>query len=126
VASACGPGVNGNPVTQLTKVINQVPALLNALISKAEHIVCLGAKYPDRCLQRKALLIKCAQSKEAQTCLEKHAILLKCLKKNPAGVAKCIAANKSADIKKLVSDLLQNTIGNPNLTGGATGSGGPP
>src|SRR5437588_6788151 len=96
-ASKCAPGVNGNPVSQLTHVINQIPALLNALLNKAEHIVCAGAKYPGRCLQRKALLIKCAKSANAQACLEKHAILLQCLKKNPGGVDKCIALNKGAD-----------------------------
>ena len=88
------------------------------------HIVCVGAKYPDRCLQRKALLIKCAKAKDAKACLEKHAILLKCLKKAPAQLQQCIVANKNADIKKLVSDLLKNTLGNGDLTSGVTGATG--
>jgi phospholipid/cholesterol/gamma-HCH transport system substrate-binding protein len=123
-AAACGAGVHGNPVTQLTNVIDQVPALLNALLTKAEHIVCTAAKYPDRCLQRKALLIKCAKAKDPKACLEKHAILLKCLKKAPAQLQACIAANKDADVKKLVTDLLKNTLGNPDLTSGLSGATG--
>jgi hypothetical protein len=120
----CGPGVHGNPVNQITKVITSVPALLNALLQKAEHIVCVGSKYPERCLQRKTLLIKCAKAKDPKACLQKHAILLNCLKKAPAQLEQCIAANKNADVKKLVSDLLKATLGKNDVTSGVTGAVG--
>jgi phospholipid/cholesterol/gamma-HCH transport system substrate-binding protein len=114
-----------SPLDQLTQAINDVPELLNALLQRAQHIVCLDAKYPDRCLQRKALLIKCAKADDPRGCLEKHVVLLKCLKATDvADVRTCIEAHQKDDVKKLVSDLLENTIGNPGiLTGGGGGSG---
>jgi phospholipid/cholesterol/gamma-HCH transport system substrate-binding protein len=117
--------VQKSPIQQLTDVIDQVPALLNALLQKAEHIVCADAKYPDRCLKRKALLIKCAKSSDPRGCLEKHAVLLKCLKaKDVTSVEQCIAAHQKDDVKKLVDGLIKQTIGNPGLVSQATGGGG--
>src|SRR5205085_7035581 len=102
VATACAPGVHGNPVQQLTNVLTEVPKLVNALLKRAEHIVCVDAKHPQQCLKRKTLLIKCAKSRHAEKCLEKHAIVLTCLKKHPGDVKRCVAADKQADLTKLV------------------------
>ncbi|MFN2545535.1 MAG: MCE family protein [Actinomycetota bacterium] len=122
--SACQSSVaeGSNPVQQLTDVINQVPALLNALLQQAENISCLDAAHPDRCLKRKALLIKCAKSPDPKACLEKHAILLKCLKaRDVADVRQCIRAHKDDDIRQVVDDLLHSTIGNQDAIDQATG-----
>src|SRR5207302_7302062 len=83
--SKCGPAVHANQAKQLVNAINQVPALVNALLEHALKITCANAAYPDRCLRRKALIIKCAKSANPARCLEKHAVLLKCLKSKTSG-----------------------------------------
>jgi len=123
--SKCAPAVKANPVQQLSQTINQIPQLVNALLNRFEKISCTNAKYPQKCLQRKALLIKCAKATDPKACLEKNALLLKCLKANPGDVQSCIEANKSADVKKIVSGLLQSTLGNTTVGGvGVPGGGG--
>src|SRR5439155_4098898 len=120
--SKCGPAVHANQAKQLVNAINQVPALVNALLEHALKITCANAAYPDRCLRRKALIIKCAKSANPARCLEKHAVLLKCLKSKTSGsVDQCVAANKKADVKKIVNQLLQGTLGDTGLPTSLTG-----
>ena len=117
--SKCAPHVHANPEKQLTQTITQTPKLVNALLKRFQQITCADAKYPKQCLRRKAILVRCAKTDHPKACLEKNALLLQCLK--TADVQQCLEANKNSDVKKIVSGLLQSTVGNTNLTSGLTG-----
>ena len=81
---------------------------MKAAHSQAEK-ACEGKQGDARhdCMRKEM----CAQAKDPKACQQKHAILLNCLKKAPAQLEQCIAANKNADVKNLVSDLLKAALG---------------
>jgi hypothetical protein len=111
-----------NPSEQLAQAISQVHTLADYLLSQAEHLLCSDDPNPYRCAEQKKILLECANSSDPRGCLEKHVVLLQCLK-NAADVQACLQQHKDDDVKQVVDQLLQNTLGDGavDLVGGLTG-----
>jgi phospholipid/cholesterol/gamma-HCH transport system substrate-binding protein len=100
-----------SPQEQLSEAISHVPELANSLLEQFREITCADADDKEACLKRKEILIACAKSPHPQQCLREKAVKIECLEAND--VQACLQRKKDEDVKQIVDDLLEETLGNP-------------
>ena len=105
------------PEEQLADAITDIPDLANSLLEQFQDITCADAEDKAACLKRKKILISCAKSPHPQQCLKEHAVQIDCLEAKD--VKACLQQKQESDVKEIVDDLLEGTVGSPeDITGG--------
>lgn len=112
----CPQASGRRPEEQLTRAIEEAPALARDLLDTARELACADAPDPAACQRDRLQIVRCLRSDHPQRCLERHQLLELC--RDGDRPRACLERRRHQDLRRLVKDLLDRTVGNPEGLGG--------